>query len=510
MLVIKNLSLYLSKDLRNILEDFSFSLNKGQKVALIGEEGNGKSTLLKAIADPYSINSYMEIKGEIFKDGEKIGYLPQSLDENILNKTTSEYLNSKVDIDQFDYNLYYDLIRQMDFPEERISESILLKNLSGGEKIKFQLICEMMQSPTILLLDEPSNDMDLKSVKWLEGFINSIDIPIMFVSHDEVLLENCANTIIHFEQLIKKSRPQYTIATLSYSEYVENRTDKIVKQTQLAKKEQSEYDAKMERYRKVYERVQHELRSVSRQAPTEGKNLKDKMHSVKSMGKRFEKEKENLTKTPDSEDSILVKFGGDITIPNGKLILDFHLDKLTVGNMILSKDIHLSIYGSKKLCIVGNNGSGKTTLLKKIRDSLKENSISVGYMPQDYSEMMNPHETAIEFLSKDSSKEENTKVRTYLGSVNFTKEEMFHPVSSLSGGQRAKLYFSKMILERCEVLILDEPTRNLSPLSGPEVRQALKNFNGCIIAVSHDRRFIEEVFDEVVELNKDGLNPLNI
>lgn len=510
MLVIKNLSLYLSKDLRNILEDFSFSLNKGQKVALIGEEGNGKSTLLKAIADPDSINSYMEIKGEIFKDGEKIGYLPQSLDENILSKTTSEYLNSKVDIDQFDYNLYYDLIGQTDFPEERISESILLKHLSGGEKIKFQLICEMMQSPTILLLDEPSNDMDLKSVKWLEGFINSIHIPIMFVSHDEVLLENCANTIIHFEQLIKKSKPQYTIATLSYSEYVENRTDSIVKQTQLAKKEQAEYDAKMERYRKVYERVQHELRSVSRQAPTVGKNLKDKMHSVKSMGKRFEKEKENLTKTPDSEDSILVRFGGDITIPNGKLILDFHLDELKIGNLILSKDIHLSIYGSKKLCIVGNNGSGKTTLLKKIRDSLKDNSISVGYMPQDYSEMMNPEETAIDFLSKDSSKEENTKVRTYLGSVNFTKEEMFHPVSSLSGGQRAKLYFSKMILEMCEVLILDEPTRNLSPLSGPEVRQALKNFNGCIIAVSHDRRFIEEVFDEVVELDKDGLNPLNI
>jgi ATPase subunit of ABC transporter with duplicated ATPase domains len=131
-------------------------------------------------------------------------------------------------------------------------------------------------------------------------------------------------------------------------------------------------------------------------------------------------------------------------------------------------------------------------------------------MPQDYSEMMDPKKNAIEFLSKEGSKEENTKIRTYLGSVNFTKEEMFHPVDKLSGGQRAKLYFSKMILNQVEVLLLDEPTRNLSPLSGPEVRQALKNFTGCIIAVSHDRKFIKTVFDEVLELDHSGLRPVTI
>lgn len=509
MLVIKNLSLYLSRDLRTLLEDFSFSLQPEHKVVLIGEEGNGKSTLLKAIANPSLINGYMEIKGEIFKDGEKIAYLPQTLEGEILKQTTSYFLHNNVDFEQFDYNLFYELIGQMDFPEERISESITLGQLSGGEKIKFQLLCEMMKSPTLLLLDEPSNDLDLKSVEWLEKFINDIEIPIMFVSHDEILLENCANTIIHFEQLMRKSKPQYTIASLSYSEYVKNRDDNIVRQTQLARKEKAEYDAKMERYRQIYERVQHELRSVSRQAPGVAKNLKDKMHSVKSMGRRFEREKENMTQDPDFEDSILVKFSDNISIPNGKQILDFHLDTLEIGNNVLSQNIHLSIYGPKKICIVGKNGAGKTTLLRLIGEELKKNSISIGYMPQDYSEMMNLKENAIEFLSKDSTKEENTRIRTYLGSVNFTKEEMFHPVENLSGGQRAKLYFSKMILEKSEVLILDEPTRNLSPLSGPEIRRALKNFAGCIIAVSHDRKFIKEVFDEVYELDENGLCPIN-
>lgn len=115
---------------------------------------------------------------------------------------------------------------------------------------------------------------------------------------------------------------------------------------------------------------------------------------------------------------------------------------------------------------------------------------------------------AIEFLTTTFDKEEHTKIRTYLGSMKFTEKEMFHPIVELSGGQRAKLYFAKMVLDKVEVLVLDEPTRNLSPLSGPEIRKAMKNFTGCIIAVSHDRKFISEVFDEVLLLTSNGLKKL--
>lgn len=510
MLMIKNLSLYLSRDLRALLEDFSFSLQENMKVALIGEEGNGKSTLLKAIADPKSIQSYVEITGQISTSGEIIGYLPQVVTEDVLGQTTDHFFQKKVDWDQFDYAQYYDLVQQMGFPESRISQDITLRQLSGGEKIKFLLLCEMLQRPTILLLDEPSNDLDLESMRWLENFINSSKIPVMFVSHDEMLLERCANTIIHLEQLRRKSKPQYTIASLPYGEYVKNREERILKQTQVAKKEQEEFDAKMERYRQIYQRVHHELQTVSRQAPAVAKNLKDKMHSVKAMGRRFEREKENMTQKPDFEESILVRFGESISIPSGKRILDFHLDTLEAGGGVLSRNLHLTINGPQKVCIVGANGAGKTTLLRQILKELEHNGIAHGYMPQDYSEMMNPELNAIEFLSKTGRKDELTMVRTYLGSMNFTKEEMFRPVGDLSGGQRAKLYFSKMILDQAEVLVLDEPTRNLSPLSGPEIREALEKFTGCIIAVSHDRKFIREVFDQVFLLDQEGLDMVDL
>lgn len=510
MLVIKNLTLIMTKDLRVLLEDFSFSLQPGMKAGLIGEEGNGKSALLKAIAEPEALRSYMEIQGEIITVGEVVGYLPQVLPSEFLEQSTRWYLHSKVNWDDFDYGTYYRLLDELGFPEDRISESISMRHLSGGEKIKFQLLCEMLKRPTVLLLDEPSNDLDLQSVKWLEGFIRRAKIPMVFVSHDELLLDRCANTIIHLEQLMRKRKPQHTIARLSYGEYVQNREQRILRQTRLAQKEREEFEAKLERYRKIYQRVQHELRTVSRQAPSVGKNLKDKMHSVKALGKRLEREQEQMTKRPDYEGSINVRFDGAITIPRGKAMVDLHLKPLRAGERVLSRSVRLHITGPQKVCIVGANGAGKTTLLRAVIQDLAARGIKYGYMPQDYTEHMDPQQSAVEFLSRSGTREELTTIRTYLGSLNFTAQEMDHAVAELSGGQRAKLYFAKMILDRAEVLVLDEPTRNLSPLSGPEIRAALQDFGGCIIAVSHDRKFIAEVFQEVLSLDEEGLHPVAV
>ncbi|NLM42304.1 MAG: ABC-F family ATP-binding cassette domain-containing protein [Firmicutes bacterium] len=508
MLVIKNLTLVMTKDLRVLLEDFNFSLQPGMKAGLIGEEGNGKSALLKAIADPASLRGYLEITGEIITAGEIIGYLPQVLPEQFLDCSTREYFVSRVNTTDFDYALYYRLLDEMSFPEDRISESIRMRQLSGGEKIKLQLLCAMLKEPTVLLLDEPSNDLDLESVKWLEGFIRRAKVPMIFVSHDELLLDRCANTIIHLEQLMRKRKPQYSIARLGYGEYVKNREDRITKQMRVAQKEKEEFAAKLERYRQIYQRVQHELRTVSRQDPSMGKNLKDKMHTVKALGKRLEREKGQLTKRPDYEESITVRFDTDITIPRGKVIVDLHKEPLQAGERILSRSVRLRITGPQKVCIVGANGAGKTTLLRCILQELAARGMNYGYMPQDYTEYMDPEQSAVEFLMRRGTKDEVTTIRTYLGSMNFTAQEMDHALAELSGGQRAKLYFSKMILDRAEILVLDEPTRNLSPLSGPEIRTALKAFGGCIIAVSHDRKFIGEVFDQVLLLDEEGLHPV--
>ncbi len=510
MLILRNLTLALTRDLRILIEDFNFSLQQDMKVALIGEEGNGKSTLLKAIAEPEAITSYLEIQGEVIKSGEILGYLPQVLTSEVFEQQTRYYFDQRVGRDHFGYASFYGLLKELYLPEDRISNGIFVGDLSGGEKIKFQLLCEMLKKPTVLLLDEPSNDLDMESVRWLEAFIQKSRIPVMFVSHDELLLERCANTVIHIEQLVRKRKPQHTISRLTYPEYVQDRDRRINKQTQLAAKEKEEYQAKMERYRQIYQRVHHEQQAVSRQSPSEAKNLKDKMRTVKSMGKRFEREKEQLTDRPDYEESISVRFEDSVTIPHGKVVLELGLETLQVGDRILSRDVQLNISGPSKICIIGDNGAGKTTLLRHILDELHRKGTRCGYMPQEYSEIMNPEENAIEFLTVTGTQDEHTKIRTYLGSMNFTAEEMHHPIIDLSGGQRAKLYFSKMILEEAEVLVLDEPTRNLSPLSGPEIRTALKHFGGCIIAVSHDRKFIREVFDRTLLLDETGLREIQI
>lgn len=503
MLSIKNLSIYLVNDLRTVIEDFNFSLEQDMKVCIIGEEGNGKSSILKAIVDDEGLKEYAEISGEINKKNEVIGYLPQILEAKILDFSTKEYLENKIKEDYFDYNLFYKLLKELNFDENLINEKQRISELSGGERIKFILLCELMKEPTCLLLDEPSNDLDINSIEWLKNFIKNIDIPIIFISHDEDLIENCANTIIHIEQLMRKKKSKISIERLDYDDYVENRENRIEKQERIAKKQREEFDKKQRKYQKIYERVQHEIRNTKNDFL--GTELKIKMHTVKSIGKRLEKEKENLLDFPDYEESIFVKFDEDIKYSTKKEVLDLNLEKLVVGDRILSENIELKVFGNDKICIIGENGIGKTTLLKIILENIKKN-VKISYMPQNYDDKMNIDMNIIDYLSKTYEKEETTKIRTFLGSMKFTADEMLHNLKSLSGGQKAKIYFLKMILENPEVLVLDEPTRNLSPFSSVEIRKLLKSYKGAIISVSHDKKYIYEVCDRVYELTKNGLD----
>ena len=202
----------------------------------------------------------------------------------------------------------------------------------------------------------------------------------------------------------------------------------------------------------------------------------------------------------------MASFSEQAFVPGGKTVLDFSLNELTAEKAVLAKNIRLFVSGNEKICITGKNGAGKTTLLKIIAGELLERTdIQAAYMPQNYDELLCGSLTPVAFLCKTGDKNEITKVRTFLGSVKFTADEMSHATSELSGGQKAKLYFLKMILDENNVLILDEPTRNFSPLSNPVIRDILKAFRGAIISVPHDRKFIREVCTSVYELTKDGL-----
>ena len=179
---------------------------------------------------------------------------------------------------------------------------------------------------------------------------------------------------------------------------------------------------------------------------------------------------------------------------------------IPVDRHILARDIRLYIRGPEKICIIGKNGCGKTTLLRKIAEEMaKCTDIKVSYMPQNYEECLDENMTPVEFLTVSGDKEENSRIRTYLGSMKYTPDEMNHPIRDLSGGQRAKLLLLQMSMSGSDVLILDEPTRNFSPLSNPVIRQILKNFGGTILSISHDRKYIEEVVDKVYELTEKGL-----
>lgn len=203
---------------------------------------------------------------------------------------------------------------------------------------------ELLKKPTMLLLDEPSNDLDFAAVAWLENFIPATALPVMFISHDLRLIQHCANVIIHLEQLKNKTDPKHTIARMDYYDYRNHYYDNIERQSQIASKQKEEYHKKFDRYNQVYQRVDHELNSVSRQLPGVVKNLKDKMHAVKSQGKRLEKQKAALQASPDFEEAINIVFP-KVTIPQGKKVLDFELEKLGIGGRVLAHDVRLFVTG---------------------------------------------------------------------------------------------------------------------------------------------------------------------
>ena len=509
MLQIKKLNLTHKKDLRVILDDFNLVLNDGDKAVIIGEEGNGKSTLMKWIYDPSLIENYIEADGERVMGNERLGYLPQEMPDEDKKKTVYEYFSEEEIFWEKTPKELSVIAGKFGIKNDFFYSSQMMGSLSGGEKVKVQLMRLFICDVSVLLLDEPSNDIDIATLTLLEKTINEWKHIVLFISHDETLIERTANMVIHIEQIKRKTEARYTVAKLPYRNYVEERLHKFELQEQRALCDRREKKIRDEKYQRVSQSVQSALASCSRQAPSVAKNLKDKMHTVKAMGRRFEREDENMTQMPEQEEAIFFKLGDkNAYIPTGKMVIEYELSKLMTpeGERILAEGIYLKIKGSEKICIIGANGAGKTTLLKKIAEELlNRNDIKAEYMPQTYEDLLDLDVTPVDYLDKTGDKEERTRIRTYLGSLKYTPDEMEHPIRELSGGQKAKVLLLRMSLSGANVLILDEPTRNFSPLSGPVIRKMLREFPGAVISISHDRKYIEEVCDKIYQLNPNGL-----
>lgn len=494
----KNISIFIQD--RCMIKNLNFTLNKGDKLAIIGEEGNGKSTLLMALL---GICPYAKMTGTIQTKGNRIGYLKQTIEEEILEKTGYEYV---FEDDFYRGNAFYKKMDLLKFKEDRLTEKI--KNLSGGEKVKIRLLKLLLEENDLLFLDEPTNDLDIETLEWLETFIQNTNIPILYVSHDETLLSRTANKILHLEQRKKKTESHYTLLKIDYDTYVNQRQRALEKQTQVAKFEKREFQKKQEKLNQVMQKVEYQQNTISRKDPHGARLLKKKMHALKSQEKKLENF--DGIEVPDVEEGISFAFE-TVEIPKNKKILDLKIPELKVQDNVLAINIELEVFGNVHLCIIGPNGIGKTTLMKEIRETLKERKdLHVGYMPQNYEDLFNEEETVLHFLVPSSIKEDLTKARAYLGNMKFTRDEMNGKIKDLSNGSKTKLILTKFVLERCDVLLLDEPTRNVSPLSNPVIRQALKEFNGTILSISHDRKYIDEVIDCLYLLTEEGLVKKNI
>ncbi|WP_368406216.1 ATP-binding cassette domain-containing protein [Streptococcus huangxiaojuni] len=485
-----------------LVPDLTVSIQKGDKVALIGQEGVGKSTLLSYLFDPESIKEYADVHGQISYLSRHISYLPQQMPAADWRKDCFSYLYNPETDNVFDFNRCFQLANELGFASTHFDSPQTIGSLSGGERLKLQLIKLFLAPSDLLLLDEPANDLDLDSLEWLQNAIRQSQQTIIFISHDEHLLAKTANKIIHLEYHKKKKQALVHTKKCSYLDYMANRQRQFSKQNALAKKEQQERNKQLAKLRRSQSAVHHALNQTRNDI--EGRLLAKKMKALKAQQKRFERENRQKEPVPYQTDTVHITFQKLQPLPAGKKILCYEHELLPLPQAGKTIPISLTVYGQDKIVITGRNGIGKTCLLKHIYQKLKEQrgALSIGYMPQNYDEIWDGQETALEFCGRRHQKEQ---VLTYLSSLQFNYEDIYRPVNKLSGGQKAKLLLAQMLLNQHNILLLDEPTRSFSPTSQKSIRQVLKAYPGCIISVSHDRSYISHVPKISYQLTEKGL-----
>lgn len=505
MIKINHLTITQNKDLRDLVADLSMTIQDGEKVAIIGEEGNGKSTLLKILIG--EVLSDFTIKGDIQSDYQSLAYIPQKLPEELKKKSLHDYFF--LDSLDLDYSILYRLAEELHFDGDCFASNQEIGSLSGGETLKIQLIHELAKPFEILFLDEPSNDLDLETVDWLKRQIQKMRQIVIFISHDEDFLSETADTIIHLRLVKHRKEAETLVEHLDYDSYSDQRKANFVRQSQQAANDQRAYDKTMEKHRRVKQNVETALRATK--DSTAGRLLAKKMKTVLSQEKRYEKVAQAMTQKPLEEEEIRLFFSDIQPLPASKVLIQLEKENLSIGDRILVQGLQLTVHGQEKIGIIGPNGVGKSTLLAKLQRLLNnKREISLGYMPQDYHKKLQLDLSPIAYLSQTGEKEELQKIQSHLASLNFSYPEMQHQIRSLSGGQQGKLLLLDLVLCKPNFLLLDEPTRNFSPTSQPQIRKLFATYPGGLITVSHDRRFLKDVCSIIYRLTEHGLEVVDL
>ena len=513
----KNVSKYFGGEL--ILDHITFTINAKEKVALIGNNGTGKTTIFKLILNEIqpSLMPKEDKPGEIsILNNLKIGYLNQNAISNINNTVQQELLipfsktiEIEKEIKQFDVNslknqdqlnkynnlielfeknrgyTYQNEIKEMvskfGFPLSLLEREI--KSLSGGERMKVAFIKILLCNYDLLLLDEPTNHLDISTIEWLENFLTNFNGTIFFISHDTYFLEALATKIIELEN---KKVTTYNTTYDNYQIIKKERYESLLKQAKIEEKE-------IEKLKRFIEFYKPKPRFVSR---------------AKDKEKKLEKIEKNRVIIPQKSDKN-INFnieGGNIST---RQLIEFK--DLVVGYDIpLNKPITFKIYGQDKLAIVGDNGIGKTTLIKTILKQIKPISGSIkelrqikfGYIKQnDYTFSSNL--TALDYLKNAYPLKLEKELRNILGKFYFRNDEVYKDVNSMSNGEKMRLILAKLSLSDYDILLLDEPTNHLDLYTKNSLIESLKNYKGCIIFVSHDRYFINQLATKILYLSKE-------
>jgi ATP-binding cassette subfamily F protein 3 len=525
MIVLSCKNISKSYGIDEILKDVTISINDGDKIGIIGANGEGKSTLFKIISKQINHDN-----GEIFVDKNKtVGYLAQHLDLKTENTIYAEMLTVFSDLtgleekivsleykmnepyteDKADYHnklikdyttsqeLYSNrggytykgeinrVLKGLGFLEEDFEKQIV--KLSGGQKTRVALCKLLLLSPDILLLDEPTNHLDLEAIEWLEEYLKSYKGTVLVISHDRFFLDSVTNRTF---QVINGHVNTYNAP---YTKYLELREKDYESQLKAYTLQQSEI--------KRQEAIIEKFRSFNREKSIRAAESREKVL-----------EKIEKIDTPDKEKAAS-KINFEASVKSGFDVL--HLENLSKSfeQKHLFSNVSLDLKRGEKIALIGENGRGKTTLFNIIMNKIKPDkgvkslgvNVNVGYYDQEQSNL-STNKSIIDEVWDDFPELTTSKLRGVLGSFLFTGDDVFKTIDKLSGGEKCRINLLKLMLSKSNLLLLDEPTNHLDIMSREALEDAILSYDGTLIVISHDRYFLNKVINRIIELKEDGLS----
>ena len=529
-----------SYGITSVLKNISFTINSGDRCGLIGINGSGKSTLLRIL------NGQVKADSGTFRYSPsdlRVGYLPQGADfdnqdtirtfldrycgnqealalelENlsasIMHQENNTALQTRFDEILALMEISRDCVNRKDpvlaaFSLDLMPQDTPVSHLSGGQKTRLMLAGVLLTNPGLLLLDEPTNHLDIAMLNWLEKWIKAFKGAVMIVSHDRVFLDNTVNSILELDEHTHEMKAYNG----NYSDYLTAKQEEQEKQWQSYKDQQEEIQRLRMAAMEMRSKAKYRPGGKTDPSKTDGFSIgffanrtKEVIQKAKNIEKRVESllTDERIDK-PARTWHMRIDFGEQPR--SGREVLQ--LSELAIGynNSALLQEINLTLYYGERVALIGANGSGKTTLLKTINGEIAPlhgqvrlgANVQLGYMTQEQREL-NPKLNALESLQKSAAMNE-TEQRSFLSKFLFKGDDVFVPVEKLSFGERARLSLACLVAAGCNFLILDEPVNHLDIPSRTQFEQALSNFKGTILAVVHDRYFINAFARSIWEVD---------